>query len=440
MKLSPIRKKHILSAATIMDRIGDNSWAEYWVQLDNGKEYQFKHLTRKAYEIATGEKLSNDFFQSNDSYRSYIERTFGYRVIFRIPDNISFFSGDDIEFFSIYASKPYRSGNQEHKTAGKRISDGIFRKSNVWGRLLNLDEWEIVLDNRWQLSGNFKPYSWIRIYKRQDRNIKVFFTLGVDGIRKTLVYKLDCQRKHYTKENALSTKQVEAFDRIRNGTGAERNEISIEELSNYNWEKLRKISIEFINKYEFLYRETIEAVHSAAISNQPISEESLENFPIPSKAFDRLPVKEYNFNGVVIDYDAENKNAKKIGDGGEELVLKMEKKFLKDKGLNDLIDKVKKVKDGEGYDVLSFDINRNEKFIEVKTTTGINTRPFRMTDNEWEFMRQNSESYYLYRIYEYDKETKRGKFFCISGSFENMVFTKPKQFDVFLKTKKTIEQ
>jgi len=263
----------------------------------------------------------------------------------------------------------------------------------------------------------------------------VFFTLGVDGDEESLIYKLDCQRSQYTPENALSNEQIASFDRVVNDTGAKWNVISVEELSNYNWELLRKITIEFIGRYEFLYNEAIEAVQTTTILTQPTLFDLLEEHPIPEKAFDKLPEKVYNFKGVIIDYDAENKNAKKIGNAGEELVIKKEKKFLAENGLNDLISEVKKVEDGKGFDILSFDLNRNMKFIEVKTTTGVDTRPFMMTDNEWAFMRLHSENYYLYRIYNYDSETNRGKFYCMSGNIEEMVYTKPKQIEVFLKTK-----
>jgi hypothetical protein len=436
MKLAVIEREHILRAAAEMDLEGDNSWAEYWVRFDNGKEYQFKHLVKRAYEIVTGEMINNDFFQSNDGYRSFIERKFGYKVIFRIPDNIPFFAKDNIVFFSQHAGSFYRSENKGHIASGKRIKEEIFKKTNVWGKLLNLDEWEYEEDNRWQLSGVFKPYSWVRIFKAKDRNSKVFFTLGVDGYEQALVYKLDCQRKQYASENALTFEQVAAFDRVRNGTGAEWNEISIDDLSNYDWETLRQTTTDFIGRYEFLYDEAIEAVQTATqIKTSEKPEESLEEFPVPEKAFDKLPDKKYSFKGVIIDYDAENKNSKDIGDGGEELVITKEKEFLLENGLNDLACEVKKAKDGEGYDVLSFDLNRSKKFIEVKTTTGINTRPFIMTDNEWEFMRRFSDQYHLYRIYNYDKVTKRGKLFCISGNIEEMVFTRQKQIEVFLKTK-----
>lgn len=438
MKLAAIEKEHLLRAAAEMDSEGDNSWAEYWVQFDNGKEYQFKHLAKRAYEIATGKKVSSDFFQSNDSYRLFIKKKFGYKVIFKVPANISFFTAEDLQFFAKYAGTAYRKGNAEHEAAGKKIKDDIFRKTNVWVRLLNLDEWKIELDNRWQLSGSFKPYSWARIYKPQDQNKRVFFTLGVEGNEETLVYKLDCQRTQYTATNALTQEQVAAFDRVRNGTGAEWNEISITDLNKYDWEKLRQITIEFLGRYEFLYDEAIEAIQGNPKElpiEAPIQpDEPLIEFPIPIKAFDKLPEKKYSFNGVVIDYDAENKNSKSIGDGGEQLVIDRERKILIANGHDDLVEEVKKTKDGEGYDVLSFDINRNKKFIEVKTTTGISTRPFIMTDNEWEFMRQHSDQYHLYRIYDYDKTTKRGKLFCLSGNIQKKVFTRQKQIEVFLKT------
>jgi hypothetical protein len=356
-------------------------------------------------------------------------------IVAKVPD-IPFFSAENLDFFSSYANKSYRKDNEEHKTAGQKIKDEIYRKTNVWARLLNLDEWEIELDSRWQVSGNFKEYSWVRIYKPQDKGEKVFFTIGVDGGAKILYYKLDCQRKQYLMKNALTKNQVVAFDRVLDGTKAVWNEISRDELSNLDWERLRDITVEFIGRYEFLYQEAIKAVQIEAVLTLPTSEELLQEFPIPLKAFDKIPDKAYNFKGVVIDYDAENKNAKIIGDGGEELVIKKERKNLGDNGLSDLVEEVKKVKDGEGYDILSYDLKKNRKFIEVKTTTGINTRPFLMTDNEWEFMRQHSESYHLYRIYDYDKITLSGKFFCLSGSIEELVYTKPKQIEIFLKTKK----
>ncbi len=434
MKLAILKKEHLVKAAEEMNIEGDTSWAEYWIQMDNGKEYQFKHLVKRAYEIAIGKKVRNDFFQNNLSYRAFIEKEFGFRVVFKVPDNISFFTAKNLEFFSIYANQQYRKGEKNNELAGIRIKDEIYYKTNAWIRSLNLRGWSIELDTRWQIAGRFKAYSWARIYKMQDKKEKVFFTLGVEGQEKILLYKLDCQRKDFTPGNALSKNQISAFDRIVRGTGAEWNPISITDLKKLNWEKLQQITNSFISRYEFLYYEAVEAVKTTTGVEELFTKNSLIEYPIPNQAYDKLPTKMYSFNGEIIDYDAENKSYKEIGDEGEKLVISFEKKTLFENGLEDLSNQVKKVKDGKGYDVLSFDIGKKVKYIEVKTTTGIKTRPFRMSDNEWQFMLQHPENYHLYRVYDFDKDKKQAKFFQLAGNIEKMVYTRPKEFEVFLKT------
>lgn len=160
---------------------------------------------------------------------------------------------------------------------------------------------------------------------------------------------------------------------------------------------------------------------------------SLREFPIPINGKSQLPEKNYSFQGVTVDYDAENKNCAAIGTGGEELVIFRERKILTEHGLPELAAKVKKVQDGEGYDILSFALDGSPKFIEVKTTTGINTRPFYMSDNEWQFMMRNADNYELHRIYAFDKSIKTGNFFCIKGDLTSVVFTRRSQIEVFIK-------
>jgi hypothetical protein len=58
----------------------------------------------------------------------------------------------------------------------------------------------------------------------------------------------------------------------------------------------------------------------------------------------------------------------------------------------------------------------NEKYIEVKTTTGNQSGEFYVTANELQFSRQHSDKFYLYRVYDYDDQNNRGKFFAVKGS------------------------
>lgn len=434
MKLDPIAKNHILAAAEYLDLNETNRYSLYWLQLDNSKEYQFKEIIKLAYKLATDTDI-DDTFQSNEFYRNAVSKKFNYKIIFRVPGNIPFFDAKDIDYFAVHAGKDYRRGDTVAVAAGNNISSNIFKKTNVWVDLIS-EGWVVEHDNKWQISGKFKKYSWARLYKRGDQDAKVYFTFGIDAPPKALVYKLDCQKKQYTPGNALNTAQVKAFERIVNGTHAQWNEISKDELLDYDWESLRELSLEFLGKYEFLYDEAVKAVRDAkgvqttTILNKPI----LTITPVPSNGFNALLAKSYSFRGVTIDYDAEQKRNKHTGDSGESLVISHEKKILENLGLFDLANKVKKVKDGKGYDVISFEPNGDKKYIEVKTTSGMSIRPFIMTDNEWEFMLRHADNYHLYRIYEYNSEQNQGKMYCLSGSLEQQVFTRPKQIEVFLKS------
>lgn len=431
MKLSHIEEKQILLAAVQMDAEKYSGWSKYWVQLPTGKEYQFKNLIQRANRIATGKEIDNNFFQSNSGYRKYIEQKFGFKVIFKIPNNISFFTKNDFAFFKLYGGKKYRKDNIKDINAGKKIKNEIFDKTNIWARILELNGWEIEIDNRWQLSGTFKPYSWVKIYKKGDKKRKIFFTIGVDSNRDALIYKLDCQRSQYNKNNALSKDQVNAFDRIVRGSSAVWNEITLNQLIDYDWESLQELTEDFIYHYEFLYDEIILAFENASVVAN--NTHNLLEEITPSNLFNELPPKKYSFKGVVIDYDSENKFKSKIGLAGEELVIVLEKNHLVKNGFKNLADEVVKVKDGEGYDILSFDLNGEEKYIEVKTTTGSGSRPFIMTDNEWEFMSQNSNRYCVYRIYDFDLKNNIGKVFILKGALNNKVFIRPKQLEIFVK-------
>lgn len=343
MVLDPITKASITTAAQEIDLEGvprDNQWAEYWITV-NGAEYQFKHLIRRAYLLATGNNIDENKFTSSPYTRGYITKKFGFDTYFKVPDNVAFFSQKDLEFFSKHAGEPYRKENKKDVSAGKVIKSTVFRKTNAWIRLLNLHDYGVEMDERWQISGFFKPYSWARLFKPGYRKYKVFFTLGVNSKHRALVMKIDCQRKAYNKDQSLSEAEIEAFDGVIQGTGADWRQISFEEIPEYDWEKLYEETLSFIQYYESLYEEAVFAVKNAntRVSNQNTF---LEEVPPPKKAYDKLNDKEYSFNGVTIDYDAFNNAVSKLGRSGEELVILYEQEKLKRSGRADLAKRLKK--------------------------------------------------------------------------------------------------
>ena len=89
-----------------------------------------------------------------------------------------------------------------------------------------------------------------------------------------------------------------------------------------------------------------------------------------------------------------------IGQLGEKYIVKYERQNLIKAGRNDLADKVRRisVEDiGAGYDILSFDINGESKYIEVKTTTGTGST-FELTANELHAAEKLGQQYWLYFV------------------------------------------
>lgn len=110
------------------------------------------------------------------------------------------------------------------------------------------------------------------------------------------------------------------------------------------------------------------------------------------------------------------KHNKEIGTQGELFVINFEKQTLMKAGRNDLASLVAHVAieigDGLGYDIASFDINGNSKFIEVKTTEKGITTPFFLTENELSTLMQK-ENTFIYRVYNFQEVTKQAELLII---------------------------
>lgn len=120
-----------------------------------------------------------------------------------------------------------------------------------------------------------------------------------------------------------------------------------------------------------------------------------------------------------IDFIKNEIENKRLGFLGELFVIQNEKKILAENGRSDLADLVEHSSevhgDGLGYDIISFELNGDKKFIEVKTTRSEINRPFYLTKNEIEFSKLNSRNYYLYRLFDFDTNINVGKFYQIKG-------------------------
>lgn len=335
--------------------------------------------------------------------------------------SIPFFTKADLQLFHEVAGKPYR----KEDPAAQRLVEPIkalYEKSNYWGRQLNLENFEVVDDNRWQNSGQFKKYSWSRIFKRGDEDKLVYFTVGMDGGESDsgqLVYKLDCQWSHPNKDKRLDPKQVERFRNYIRGSGADWRKITAGQIDDYNWDRLLQETRNFIRTYEDMYDDLIELLWREDTDRS--DRKPLQVRRRPEGKHSAYPKKTYRFQGVNIDHTAEHAKRQYLGERGEQLVLKFLQDKLRRAGQEDLAQEVRKVKDGEGYDLFSYSKQGNIEYVEVKTTRGGAETPFYMSDNELEFARQHPEQYRLYRVYDYDPSTHTGLMFILTDVIENTI-------------------
>lgn len=120
---------------------------------------------------------------------------------------------------------------------------------------------------------------------------------------------------------------------------------------------------------------------------------------------------------------------RKLGLRGEVFVLELEKRRLINLGLAEKSEQIEHVSqtigDGLGYDILSFDEDGRELHIEVKTTLAGIEHPFWVTRNELSVSQDLSESYRLYRVFNFGTNTQ---VYCLEGALDEVCQLLPANF------------
>jgi hypothetical protein len=178
---------------------------------------------------------------------------------------MEFFNSEDFEYFASIQRLKIKRGSQESDAIRTTLTlRSVYAKTNFWAEQLRQFGFEIEMSWHWQYSGNIRSYTWAKIYLPGDNNTRIFFTVGV-GSRftenldrvNTLEYKLDCLRKNDNK--GLSPAQILQVDNyIRSYCPeTERQMIDLEQLPNYNWDRLVTETYQFISVHLENYREII---------------------------------------------------------------------------------------------------------------------------------------------------------------------------------------
>lgn len=344
--------------------------------------------------------------------------------------SISFFTPEELNTFSSIAGKGYKKGDPESLEMRNAVTP-IYKKTNYWANSLNLEGLTIQNDNRWQISGYFKKYSWCRIYRTEDQEKGIFFTLGIHGVRNGEIFlKLDCQRSNYNNSKTLSKDQVARFDFLLAQEGHEWFTVPDYKIAEYSWDDLIQKTRQYISSWLEVYDQVIDFVWAEDFINEPVGLQITEP---PIGKHSELPEKQYSFKGKDTDHLARYRNQIDLGARGEQLVIEHEALVLKKIGRSDLASQVRKVKDGEGYDIRSFHSDGSVKFIEVKTTRGGIDTPFHISDNELAFLRSNIDNYYLYRIYDFKTYLRKGKMFILHKDIDQRLLLRPTDYQVLIK-------
>jgi hypothetical protein len=145
------------------------------------------------------------------------------------------------------------------------------------------------------------------------------------------------------------------------------------------------------------------------------------HFEVPKPELSRAAVAEHQAPYGALrdrptrDYVGREARNSSLGRAGEILALRFERDRLARAGCDRLADKVLHVAekdDGAGFDILSFEPNGRERFIEVKTTCFAKETPFFASSNEVRFARSNAKQFHLYRVFEFRKAPRC---FVLSG-------------------------
>ena len=129
---------------------------------------------------------------------------------------------------------------------------------------------------------------------------------------------------------------------------------------------------------------------------------------VPLRATRKLREPRKDWSTVVPikrDYLQREAANRSLGLAGEALVLEYEARRLHALGARGLADRVEHVSqtrgDGLGHDILSFETDGRERFIEVKTTAYLAETPFFVSPNEAAFSDAHAEQFHLYRVFDF---------------------------------------
>jgi len=159
-----------------------------------------------------------------------------------------------------------------------------------------------------------------------------------------------------------------------------------------------------------------------------------ESFLLALKPKPNLPVNELADSQPQQEFHMPNylQRRAELGEAGEKAVIAFEKSNLIKLGLESLANSVEQVSktigDHAGYDIRSYWRDGEEKWIEVKTTTGRATKKFNISEYQISTSEKNPSKYHLYRLYNFQTLSQTADYFALSGNLRPQLATIPTEY------------
>lgn len=197
----------------------------------------------------------------------------------------------------------------------------------------------------------------------------------------------------------------------------------------YNYQSMLFEAVEHrVANDSALDRSALSAAEQPAV--MPLDPETnlvVESAPVLANAFEqKRATYQPSRQAIQRDYLEREARNRSLGLAGEEFIMAYERYRLHAAGKTSLSDKVEHVSrtkgDGLGFDVLSFEPDGRERFIEVKTTAFGKETPFFLSRNEADFSEECADQFHLYRLFEFRRQPRM---FDLNGKVRNWVRLDP---------------
>lgn len=135
------------------------------------------------------------------------------------------------------------------------------------------------------------------------------------------------------------------------------------------------------------------------------------------------------YNPAGVNYLEREAQKQALGEAGEEFVLNFERARLIHAGKESLAERIEQVSvtvgPSAGFDILSFEEDGTDRYIEAKTTKYGKNTPFFVTPNELRFSEENSSRYCLYRLFRFRADPR---LFALQGYLREKCILNASQF------------